>query len=190
MKSQRTEPISLSPGLVQSGGPLTRTANRDGQPGPQAPSETKEKAMRGEAERQREREDRQNDLRDLRATSRRAKSMVGRKECTEEDRASPSLLQVGRRKQDSRAEAGLLSGEGKAECKGRRERSCPMLTSPHLTMGQRPGWLKEVRKTSVSVPGQGSRSDRAKMKAAVSRRGLAAPAWEPAHKCVGGWAQK
>lgn len=175
MKSQTTEPRALSPCLGQSGGPLTRTANREGQPEPQAPSETKEKAMRGEVERQREREDKQNDLRDLRATSRRAKSMVGRKACTEEDRASPSLLQVGGRRQDSRAEKGLLSGEGKAECEGRGRRSCPMLTSPHLTMGQRPGWLKEVRKTSASVPGQGSHSDRAKMKAAVSKERASSP---------------
>lgn len=86
--------------------------------------------MRGEAERQREREDKQNDLRDLRATSRRAKSMVGRKACTKEDRASPSLLQVGGRRQDSRAEKGLLSGEGKAECEGRGGRSCPC-SPPH-----------------------------------------------------------
>lgn len=37
--------------------------------------------------------------------------------------------------------------------------------------------------TIVSVPGQGTHSDGAKMKVAVSKRGLPAPAWEPVHKC-------
>lgn len=115
--------------------------------------------------------------------------MAGRKACTEEDRASHSLLQAGGRKRDSRAR-GELSG-GKGGVRGQtEERSGPTLTSPHLTTGpQAKAWLKEVRMTSVSVPGQGSHSDRAKMKADVSRRGRAALAWEPSTS-VGGWAQR
>lgn len=48
--------------------------------------------------------------------------------------------------------------------------------------GQRPGWPKQVRVTSVAVPGRGSHSDGAKMKAVMSRRGPAALAQEPVHE--------
>lgn len=115
--------------------------------------------------------------------------MGGRKACTEEDRASHSLLQAGGRKQDSRARGEL--SRGKDRVRGQtEERSGLMLTSLHLATGpQAKAWLKEVRMTSVSVPGQGSHSDRAKMKADMSRRGRAALAWELSTS-VGGWAQK
>lgn len=117
------------PGLAQSGGNLIRTINRTGQTRPKAPCETKKKAMRGEAER----EERQKDLGDLRATSTKVRGVAGREECLEGGTASHSLLRAEGSKQDIRARP-EPSGKGKAECEGRWGERLPhahLLTPAH-----------------------------------------------------------
>lgn len=66
--------------------------------------------------------------------------------------------------------------KARRSCEGRERQSVradggEKLPYAHLSTtcprGQRPGWPKVVRATSVAVPGRGSQSDGAKLKAAV-----------------------
>lgn len=110
--------------------------------------------------------------------------MGRQKECTEEDRASHWLLQAEGRKQDSRARAELLERE-RQRVRADGGEKLPHARLPTPAHGARGKGLAEGSQNDqrVSVPGQGLHSDRAKMIAAVNRRGLAALAWKPVHKC-------
>lgn len=129
--------------------------------GHKAPSETTEDARRGEAER-RKRDPESWEIQEHGGQERRN---------TQGRQSQPALLQAEQRRQDRAARGGKDSARADGGAK---------LPHTHLPTtcprGQRPGWPKEVRVTSVAVPGRGSQSDGAKMKAAVSRSRLAAPA--------------
>lgn len=118
-----------------------------------------EKARRGEAERGKR--------------ARRFKSMVGRKEWThrEDTAGKPALLQARQRRQDSGDQGRAARGERQSV----RADGDDKLPHAHLPTtcprGQRPGWPKEVRVTSMGMPGRGSHSDGAQMKAVVSEDG-------------------